>query len=98
MCMVAGCMKIMQRITGLTKVVKTDYVTPVEIFLVRCLCCCSRKLKIDLFVYHVCGLMTIFVIQILYCCVGCQELHVIIYVVLIPKERRSLERGNLLAG
>ena len=28
---VAGCMKIMQRITGLIKVVKTDFVTPVWI-------------------------------------------------------------------
>ena len=77
---VAGCVKIVHRITGLTKVVKTDFVTPVWIFLVRYLCCCFQKLNIHLFVHHVCGLMTIFVIQNLYHCVGRQELHVIMYV------------------
>ena len=56
------------------------------------------KVELYLFVHHLCGLMTTFVIQNLYRCVGRQELHVIIYVVLMPKERLLLERGNLLAG
>ena len=43
--MVAGCMKIVQRITGLIEVVKTDFVTPVWISLVRCLCNGFRKVE-----------------------------------------------------
>ena len=45
------------------------------------------------------GMMTIFMIQNLYSCVGHQELPVITYVVLMPKEKHSLERKKkLLAG
>ena len=40
---VAGCMKIVQRITGLIKV--TDFVTPVWISLVRYLCYGFRKVE-----------------------------------------------------
>ena len=53
---------------------------------------------IFLFVHHVCVIMTIFVLQNLYRSVRHQELHVIMYVVLMPKKRCLLERENLLAG
>ena len=95
---VAGCVKIVQRITGLIKVVKTDFVTPVWISLVRYLHCGFRKLNIYLFAHHLCGLMTTFMIQNLHRYVGHQKLHVIMYVVLMQKERCLLERGNLLEG
>ena len=45
MCVVTGCMKIVQRITGWIKVVKTDFVTPVWISLVRYLCYGFRKVE-----------------------------------------------------
>ena len=65
------------------KVVKTDFVTPVWISLVR-----YGFQKVEyIFVHHLSGLMTTFVIQNLYRCVGHQKLHVIMYVVLIHKEK-----------